>query len=378
MAIIKQITKFLQSFKDRKLKDTVALCENCYRHLPARTFQREDSIWLSKECPEHGYKEYIIEKDADFYHKLDYDTHAYDIPAGIMVEVTDKCNLNCPHCYHEPENKTTDKPIDDILKQIQQWPDGAGSVILAGAEPTVRKDLPELISEIKSLQDQLGRTHQDISILTNGVKFHDKKWVKQIKDAGCRAVMIGLNHPSYQGEKVHQKQLQGIRNCKEAGIFVYYVGYTIESYDHLPFVLKEIQELGDTAFQYRIRAGSDIGRNPDEPRVFLSDNVKEIKELVEQYGWDWEKIPGDDNLYHYMVNINGITHRIIQWSDAKTLDLEEIRCGPWCDFVPGKPISNFLHQVMLRDYAINQNRILFDTVPERYTFRTRDQVRKEH
>jgi hypothetical protein len=72
-----------------------------------------------------------------------------------------------------------------------------------------------------------------------------------------------------------------------------------------------------------------------------------------------------------MVNINGITHRIIQWSDVKTIDLEQLQCGPWCDFVPGKPVTNFLHQIMLRDAAVNKKMILYDTVPNRYVIQSK-------
>ena len=354
---------------------TVSLCEHCYRHVPANKFIRDGSVWMGKDCPEHGHSEYMIERDEDFYKSLDFDPYGYDVPSGIMIEVTDRCNLKCPHCYHEPENATSDKPLGYILNQIESWPDDSGSVILAGAEPTLRKDLPELIRNIRHVQQRLGRTHQDITILTNGVKLADKKWTEDIAKAGCRAVMIGLNHSSYQGNTVHQKQLQGIENCKEFGIIVYYIGYTLENLDHIPDVLEEIQKLGNSATQYRVRAGSDIGRNPDEPRYYLSDHVKAIKAYADSKGWTWEKIPADDNLYHYMVKINGIVHRLIQWSDPKTIDMEELRCGPWCDFVPGKPISNFLHQIMLRDAAVNNKMNLWDTVPERYQFRSREAMR---
>lgn len=357
--------------------ETVSLCEHCYRHVPAKKFIRDGSVWMSKQCPEHGYSEYMIEKDADFYNNLEFDPYGYDVPSGIMIEVTDRCNLKCPHCYHEPENATTDKPIDLIMSQLESWPRDAGSVILAGAEPTLRKDLPDLIRRIYHWQQATSRVDQDITILTNGVKFADQEWVQKIKDAGCRAVMIGLNHHTYQGDTVHQKQLQGIKNCKEAGIIVYYVGYTLENLDHIPDVLEEIQKLGNSALQYRVRAGSDIGRNPDEPRYYLSDHVKTIKEFVISRGWSWEKIPADDNLYHYMVKINGITHRLIQWSDPKTIDMEELRCGPWCDFVPNKPITNFLHQIMLRDAAVNKNMPLWDTVPKQYRFRNREEMRQD-
>ena len=182
-------------------------------------------------------------------------------------------------------------------------------------------------------------------------------------------VMIGLNHPSYQGKTVHRKQLEGIDNCIAEGIFVYYTGYTLGSLDQMEDVLEEIQSLGYKSWQYRIRAGSDIGRSPDEPRFFLSDHVKLIKSICDKKGWSWEKKPADDNLYHYMVNINGISHRIIQWSDPKTIDMEQLMCGPWCNFVPLKPVTNFLHQIMLRDANVNNGKPLFDTVPERYMFK---------
>jgi molybdenum cofactor biosynthesis enzyme MoaA len=357
--------------------NTVSLCEKCYRHCTAKRITREDGVYLVKTCEEHGVIEHMIERDIEFYKKLHYDVSGYTIPHGIMVEVTDKCNLNCPHCYHKPDNKQTDRSIKQILTQIEErFHAESGAVILAGAEPTVRKDLPELISQIKTLLKRLGRP-EDVCILTNGVKLSDRAWVKEIAAAGTTMVMIGLNHHSYQGETVHQKQLQGIDNCIAEGIFVYYVGYTLESLDHMEEVLEEIQSLGDKSWQYRIRAGSDIGRAPNEPRFYLSDHVALIKSICDRKGWTWEKHTADDNLYHYMVNINGITHRIIQWSDVKTIDLEQLQCGPWCDFVPGKPVTNFLHQIMLRDAAVNKKMYLYDTVPARYTIQSKNIDYKE-
>jgi len=357
--------------------DTISLCDVCYRHVPATKFERDGSIWMGKTCKQHGYQEYMIESDSEFYNNLKFDVDAYKIPSGIMIEVTDRCNLKCPHCYHEPENATTDKLIDYIMSQLSQWPiEGDNcSVILAGAEPTLRKDLTVLIGKIREWFTQTNKEHYDVTILTNGVKLSDLEYVESLKDAGCRAVMVGLNHYSYQGETVHRKQLEGIKNCLSAGIFVYYVGYTLENLEHIPDVLEEIQLLGSSAGQYRIRAGSDIGRNPNEPRYYLSDHVKSIKAYADSRGWSWEKIPADDNLYHYMVKINGITHRLIQWCDHKTIDMEELRCGPWCDFVPNKPITNFLHQIILRDVVVNNNQMLYDTVPERYRYRSWEQMR---
>ena len=349
---------------------TLSLCHICYKHIPAERITKNNAVYLIKTCPEHGRMEYKVEHDVEFYNNLEYDREGYSIPQGILIEVTDRCNLNCPHCYHEPDNKVVDRSINSILKQIEEnVHPRTGAVILAGAEPTVRKDLPELVEAICKQIKDLNRDHQDVCILTNGVKLSDRAWVKRIAKAGARMVMILLNHPSYQGKTVHRKQLEGIDNCIAEGIFVYYIGYTLGSLDQMEDVLEEIQSLGYKSWQYRIRAGSDIGRSPDEPRFFLSDHVKLIKSICDKKGWSWEKKPADDNLYHYMVNINGISHRIIQWSDPKTIDMEQLMCGPWCNFVPLKPVTNFLHQIMLRDANVNNGKPLFDTVPERYMFK---------
>ena len=353
---------------------TISLCHLCYRHCEAERITKTDGVYLTKNCPEHGVSSFLIEPDLSFYKNLNYCKDGYTIPDGVMIEVTDKCNLNCPHCYHKPNNKITDKSIENILWQVEHRLHAeAGSVILAGAEPTARKDLSYLITELKKKLKQLKRK-EDIAILTNGIKFSNREFTKQIAEAGITAVMIGLNHHTYQGATVHQKQLEAINNCIAEGIFVYYVGYTLESLDHMEEVLEEIQSLGHKSWQYRIRAGSDIGRTPDEPKFYLSDHVKLIKQICDRKGWTWEKQPADDNLYHYMVNINGITHRIIQWSDPKTIDLEQLQCGPWCDFVPDRPVTNFLHQIMLRDAVINEKKILYDTVPEKYMFQPNDIV----
>ena len=223
---------------------TISLCETCYRHCAAERVTRADGVYLVKTCEEHGVMQHMVERDIEFYQQLHYDVEGYTIPHGIMVEVTDRCNLNCPHCYHKPDNKLLDRSIESICEQIEEkFHAESGAVILAGAEPTVRKDLPELIGEIKKLLQRLGRP-TDVCILTNGVKLSDKSWVKEIAAAGANMVMIGMNHHTYQGHTVHQKQLQGIDNCIAEGIFVYYVGYTLESLDHMEEVLEEIQSLG--------------------------------------------------------------------------------------------------------------------------------------
>ena len=109
---------------------TTSLCHICYRHCEAERITKSDGVHLIKHCPEHGSSDYLVEPDINFYNNLVYDKAGYSIPQGIMIEVTDKCNLNCPHCYHKPDNKTVDKPIEQVLWQIEnRFNADAGAVI---------------------------------------------------------------------------------------------------------------------------------------------------------------------------------------------------------------------------------------------------------
>lgn len=340
------------------IKETTSLCEKCYRHIPATLFQKDRGIWIGKTCPEHGYSEYMVEREALFYESLINDKQAYDA-GGYVIEVTDRCNLQCPHCYQEPDNKKIDKTIEDIVAQVNTFPKDNYSLTLAGAEPTMRNDLPYLIEELK-------KTGRSVNILTNGLKLSTESYCRELLAYGCDFVTIGLNHPDYQGPKVHAKQLIGIRNCRTTGLRIKNINYTLSSLDQIPFILEEIQQFKDFVEEFRIRGGADIGRCPDEPKKFLSDIVYEAYRQTLNLNYTWEKIPADDNIYHYMVKINGATVRLIQWADATNVDLDELRCGPWGSFVPGVPLTNLMHQVILRDAAINKKQQLQDTVILRY------------
>jgi hypothetical protein len=118
----------------------------------------------------------------------------------------------------------------------------------------------------------------------------------------------------------------------------------------------------------RIQVGVDIGRVPEDhgPELYLSDLVKAAKKLSDSKNWTWEVDNVQGNRTHYLVKVNGIEHRFIKWVDVKTIDFDETYSEAWADMIPSKPKSPLLHQVILRDRAINEGQLLFDTLPEKY------------
>jgi organic radical activating enzyme len=343
-----------------KLEDTLSLCEHCYRHVPAVRFERDGSIWLGKSCKWHGYSEHLVEPDANFYLGYNYTRRALE---SYFIEVTNRCNLACPHCYQEPDNTSKDPSIDYLLTVIESWPDDGYPVALVGAEPTIRKDLSELVQAIQSMPGK----PRGVMILTNGVYWAKEGYVDQFTNFKNVMWTIGLNHPDYQGHAVRSKQMKGIQLAKDAGLRIKNVSYTLEDMTQLEYCLEEIQEFGTTICeQYRIRCGADIGRHPGGPKIYLSDLVKETKRLCQEKGWTCVEDLNYGNRAHYPLVINGILVKIIQWPDVKTIDLLEVQTEAIADVLPGKPPSPLVHQVILRDCAVNKGLPLYDTIPQEY------------
>ena len=343
----------------QKIHDTISLCSKCYKHIPAYVYEDDNTIKMHKECPDHGFEESVVEIDTEFYYNLKHYRDIEDFDQ-VLFEASDRCQLNCPHCYHLPDNQIQDRPIKDIVRQLSFFPKDC-SPMLAGAEATLRPDFVELCSTINKMG------FSKFEVLSNGLRFADKKFTKACYDAGLRNMCFGLNHPSYQGDAVHNKQLRALDTLIETGFEIGYVGYTIEDLDHLEFILNEIKEIDRPEINhYRMRCGAFIGRSNDQKRSYLSSMVKKVKELTNN---DIVPYPSDDNPYHVMFNWNGILLRLIQWPDVTNIDMEELATGPWCQFYEEGPITNFVHQAITRDAFKNMNMPMLDVAPKRYQYR---------
>lgn len=343
-----------------KIHDTLSICEHCYRHTPAVLFERDKQIWLEKTCKIHGHSEHLVEPISDFYLGYKYERRKL---GTYLIDITNRCNLDCPHCYQIPDNESDDPSIDYILEIIKSWPDDGFNIAIAGAEPTMRKDLPDLLRAIRKLPGK----HRKVIILSNGVYLAKEGYLDQFIDISDVSWTIGLNHPDYQGKKIHTKQIEGINNLKRMKMDIKNISYTLESLEQMEYCMNEIFEFGDTCNQYRIRSGADVGRTPGGPKMYMSDLMHELHKLCDKNKWTISPPPkGYGNRSHMPIVVNGTLIKIIQWPDVQTLDLKEVQTEALADLLPGKPPSPLVHQVILRDGAINKGLMLFDTIPQEY------------
>jgi MoaA/NifB/PqqE/SkfB family radical SAM enzyme len=342
---------------------TLSMCEYCYRHVPAVRFENNGSIWLGKTCKLHGYHERLVEVDAEFYTSQQYQKRK---PGSYWLDITNRCNLDCPHCYQMPDNDSQDPSMDYIVSQVALLPDDGYPIALVGAEATTRKDLADLV---RALQEIPGLPRM-IMIVTNGINLGKEEYAKKFFGIKNLKWTIGLNHPEYNGGVIRTKQQAGIDNCVAMELTIKNFTYTLGSLDQLEYVMEEVQKWNELGIcnNARIQVGVDIGRVPEDhgPELYLSDLVKAAKKLSDSKNWTWEVDNVQGNRTHYLVKVNGIEHRFIKWVDVKTIDFDETYSEAWADMIPGKPKSPLLHQVILRDRAINEGQLLFDTLPEKY------------
>ncbi|MCZ6485584.1 MAG: radical SAM protein, partial [Acidobacteria bacterium] len=85
--------------------------------------------------------------------------------ARILLELTNRCNLSCHHCFDERHAGTGDLPLPIVQKVLQEGHQcGIDHVGFTGGEPTIHRKFPEILK----LVSQAGYA---FSFVTNGLNF---------------------------------------------------------------------------------------------------------------------------------------------------------------------------------------------------------------
>lgn len=325
---------------------TASLCPTCYREVAARLAIRDGAVWMHKTCPVHGGTVAMVERDAAFWRACQQGDGFSRAVYGQMslIEVTDRCNLACPQCYHQPDNSIPDRPADWIIAKAMAAP--TNNVCLMGAEPTLRDDLPALVEGIRAA----GKAPL---IYSNGVRLADPRLVEALALAGLDGVSLSLHGPGTHGAKVFAKVLKGLAAVVAAGLPLGQVSFTLGDLGPgLNRALTHILELmaqGVNPVDFCLRLPAAIGGAIAGERLFVSDLFAAINALALERGIAFEIEPAAaSNPYHVRVRFGGAPIQLIAWPDAATIDLRFMGMGPWASFIDGT-FGSFAHQVILRD-----------------------------
>ena len=226
------------------IKTTNSICPICLKKLPA-VFERDEGegeIWPCKTCPEHGSFKALVWKG--FFDREEWTAgqpelkkEEIDHCAGnchscschlqdaccVILEVTKACDLHCPYCFAYGGDSGETPSMDELKKAIDFISiNGKGPLLqLSGGEPTLRDDLPELVSYAK----KAGCSY--VQINTNGMRLaEDREYVKSLADAGLDIVFLQFDGTDdeifrkLRGRDLLAVKERAIDSCAEFGLSV--------------------------------------------------------------------------------------------------------------------------------------------------------------
>lgn len=183
-------------------ESTVSLCPICMETVQAKIVTIDNSVYIKKYCKEHGESLELFEEDSS-YHKRKrlYDKAGTDMPCqsifnkgcpydcGIcpqhdqhgcigLIEVTTRCNLNCPLCYANAGSGTdlSMEKISEMLDFFIKAENGQGEILqISGGEPTLHPNIIEIIKLARS------KNFKYVMLNTNGLRIaEDEEFVREL------------------------------------------------------------------------------------------------------------------------------------------------------------------------------------------------------
>jgi molybdenum cofactor biosynthesis enzyme MoaA len=137
---------------------------------------------------------------------------------SIIADVTHRCNMVCANCYI-PNRDIPDMDINKLKECISKFPKRT-EIRLIGAEPTLRKDLPEIIKMIRD-------TGNRPMLNTNGLRLANNDFAKKLSQSGLRSLSLSMNGADYDALYLKtdnmlcaKRKMKALTNCVKNHIFV--------------------------------------------------------------------------------------------------------------------------------------------------------------
>ena len=294
------------------LSSTESLCPICLQRIAAIREQQGDTVYLVKQCPEHG-----VFRTAVWRGSIPFSTwlrpkkpsaprqaftkikDGCPFDCGLcpshgqhtctaLIEITNRCNLRCPVCFADAgDAQTTDEPTLDHIGWLYDRilaASGPCNIQLSGGEPTMRSDLAAIIG--------LGRSKgfNFIQLNSNGLRLAaDPDYALSLKAAGLASVFLqfdGLSsdvHIALRGRDLRDVKDRAIAHCAAAGLGVVLVPTLIPGIN-----TREIGAIIDYAIRraptvrgVHFRPISYFGRYPQPPADHDRLTLPEVIELLQ-------------------------------------------------------------------------------------------------
>ncbi len=252
-------------------RNTISTCRKCGQNIEGAFWESTEGIHLETVCPIHGIASELVEKDAGFFRKA-YEYQGYCEMKYLILPVTYRCNLACKYCYAHANYRhqlPPDKSIQQILDLVEK--SNCQIVNLAGGEPTVRRDLPELLSVLKR-QSFVKR----LCVVSNGQRTSDEDYLKSLHESGMDFLFLPLYIAGYDPSgPVMGKVIKSLDNAYRLKIPVW-IQATIERIPQIEHVLEVVGKYRKIIFNITIRSVCSYGIKKPAETVHVSDILRHL------------------------------------------------------------------------------------------------------
>jgi cyclic pyranopterin phosphate synthase len=222
----------------------------------------------------------------------------------LRISVTDRCNFRCTYCMpkeifgRDYEFLPHDQVLtfEEIARLARAFVGlGVEKLRITGGEPLVRRDLPDLIAMLATIQRPDGGD-VDITLTTNGSAL--RALARPLADAGLRRVTVSLdsledavfgamNGIDFPVAKV----LDGIDAAREAGLSPLKVNMVVRRGINESSVLPMATWARQTGAVLRFIEYMDVGHS----NGWRLDEVVPAQELIDTVSAVWPAEPADPN-----------------------------------------------------------------------------------
>ena len=312
---IKNITP-QSGVKLQVIKETKSLCPECLKVLDATIYEEDNKVYIKKECSEHGKVAEIYWSDFEQYKRaetLRVEGTGINNPrtetkqgcpndCGIcpehkshtglaIIDITNRCNLTCPVCFanaaaagyvYEPTKEQIFEMLENLRKNEPVPPP---ALQFSGGEPTIRKDLFDLVKKAK----EVGFHHVEVN--TNGLRLSKSlDFCRGLLEAGVSTVYLqfdGLTSDVYKftrGVDLLAIKMKAIENCREVGLSLVLVVTLVKGVnDHqigdiIRFAIKNF----DVVRCVNVQPVSICGRIAEDEREKMRITIPDFMQKVEE------------------------------------------------------------------------------------------------
>jgi len=288
------------------LKNTLSLCPVCLQVIPAEILELQGQIHIKKNCAHHG--------DFQTLHPWSNPSHYQaalkmcrteaqkTTPDGLVININSSCNQHCPFCFARANEYALSEPtISQIKHQLSKF---KGKVVyLSGGEPTLRKDIFEIIKEVKLLGFK-------VFLFSNGKMLADEKFVQMLKISGIDFVILQFDTFDdnqmrlLRGEELSATKINAIKNLKKYAIPVYLFVMLVKNIntDQIKKILEFTIQNRDCLKIVNFNPVWNMGRHP---RYEPLDASEILTEVVKSSGLAYEDFFDISLMSYYLSEITG-------------------------------------------------------------------------